>query len=531
MSEIYSFITQFLLVAAWQIAVITVAAIAVSSLLSRTRARVREKFWNATLIVAVIAPFVSLAVNSHSVAKETVFRISVLAIPRAFTEVFRSASASEISSFWSANMFAWVGGLYLVFLILSVLALAISFGSLQKLRASGHQLGKADRIGSLVDLYSRRFDIPPPEVRSSKEIDTAVTLGFLSPIILLSTRLTESSADSALQAALAHELAHVRRRDFLWNIVVETITLPVTFHPGIWFLRSQVRRYRELATDEVVTEHLMGRREYARSLLAAAHLGLETAHIRMQLAFGLDRLEERIRWQTGKVRFSGRRIQLLALMIAFLLASAPALAAVLFHARSSFGQQETGSKESEGYHVGDPGVTNPVLVTQTIPSYTEEAKEAEIEGLTILNCLIGVEGRAADCEIRRELGFGLDESAAQEIEETWRFKPALKDGAPVPVRATIEIQFTLTGTELEEIAPEEAENLIIKSVEFIGSEEAVQAARGLIEKKEQSRFSSSKFIEDKKRLSDSNEISLVEARLSKDGSGDVLIRYTVRLRE
>jgi TonB family protein len=93
------------------------------------------------------------------------------------------------------------------------------------------------------------------------------------------------------------------------------------------------------------------------------------------------------------------------------------------------------------FHVGK-GVTPPVPVKRGEPDYTDEARLAKLQGTVVLRLVIGIDGRAHETQVVRELGLGLDENAIEAIGQ-WQFKPATKDGQPVPVRANIEVNFRL----------------------------------------------------------------------------------------
>ncbi len=88
------------------------------------------------------------------------------------------------------------------------------------------------------------------------------------------------------------------------------------------------------------------------------------------------------------------------------------------------------------------GVTSPIVVSKRDPAYTEEARAAKYQGTAILYVEIGTDGRAHNIRVQRSLGMGLDEKAIEAVAQ-WMFKPGTKDGQPVTVAATIEVNFKL----------------------------------------------------------------------------------------
>jgi TonB family protein len=88
------------------------------------------------------------------------------------------------------------------------------------------------------------------------------------------------------------------------------------------------------------------------------------------------------------------------------------------------------------------GVSAPVVICRTDPEYTEQARAAKYQGTVLLYVEIGPDGRATNIKVQRSLGLGLDEKAIEAVRQ-WRFKPGEKDGLPVSVSATIEVNFRL----------------------------------------------------------------------------------------
>jgi len=94
------------------------------------------------------------------------------------------------------------------------------------------------------------------------------------------------------------------------------------------------------------------------------------------------------------------------------------------------------------YTIGS-GVTNPQILVQTTPSYTDSAIKSKVQGIVILQAVIRRTGRVDSFKVIRALGHGLEEQAIQEIAQNWRFRPGTLHGKPVDVLATIEVQFNL----------------------------------------------------------------------------------------
>lgn len=98
-------------------------------------------------------------------------------------------------------------------------------------------------------------------------------------------------------------------------------------------------------------------------------------------------------------------------------------------------------RAQEPYHVGGD-VLAPSVLQKVDPGYTEEARKAKVSGSVLLTMTIGVDGMAHDISVIKSLDSGLDLKAVEAVQK-WHFNPGTKDGEPVPVLATIEINFRL----------------------------------------------------------------------------------------
>ncbi len=108
--------------------------------------------------------------------------------------------------------------------------------------------------------------------------------------------------------------------------------------------------------------------------------------------------------------------------------------------RRALGAQ-AGQLKSKAFHIGN-GVTPPKLLYKVEPEYTAEARIAKYQGTAQLSVEIGMDGVARNFRVTKGLGLGLDQNAVTAVQQ-WHFQPGTKDGAAVPVLATIEVNFRL----------------------------------------------------------------------------------------
>jgi len=105
------------------------------------------------------------------------------------------------------------------------------------------------------------------------------------------------------------------------------------------------------------------------------------------------------------------------------------------------GPGEGGGVGGGPFSVGG-GVSAPVPIYKPEPAYSEEARKAKYQGTVVLLIIVDAQGNVTDARVVKPLGMGLDEKALEAV-RTWKFKPALRNGTPVPVRVSVEVMFRL----------------------------------------------------------------------------------------
>jgi TonB family protein len=106
------------------------------------------------------------------------------------------------------------------------------------------------------------------------------------------------------------------------------------------------------------------------------------------------------------------------------------------------GPGEGGGTGGGVFSVGG-NVSAPIPIYKPEPAYSEEARKAKYQGTVVLWIVVDAQGNVAnDVRVVKPLGLGLDEKAMETV-RTWKFKPAMRNGTPVPVRVIVEVSFRL----------------------------------------------------------------------------------------
>jgi len=128
--------------------------------------------------------------------------------------------------------------------------------------------------------------------------DSPVTAGWWRPVVLLPAAVAARMPVDLVEALLAHELGHVRRHDYLVNLLQGAVEALLFYHPVVWWLSHRIRVERELVADDLAATALGERRQLAVALAELDRLAVPRSpfpHVHFAQAAHGDRLMPRIR--------------------------------------------------------------------------------------------------------------------------------------------------------------------------------------------------------------------------------------------
>jgi beta-lactamase regulating signal transducer with metallopeptidase domain len=115
----------------------------------------------------------------------------------------------------------------------------------------------------------------PVALLESALVRTPLTIGYLKPVILFPIGMINRLSEQEVEAILAHELAHIVRHDYLFNLLQHLIETLLYYHPAVWWLSAQVRNERESACDDMAISLLDNNRlRYAKALVVLQDMAM-----------------------------------------------------------------------------------------------------------------------------------------------------------------------------------------------------------------------------------------------------------------
>lgn len=135
-----------------------------------------------------------------------------------------------------------------------------------------------------LDKLARRLQVSKPvRLVESAIVKTPMVIGHLKPIILLPAGLLTGLPPDQIEVVLAHELAHIRRHDYLINILQRLVELLFFYHPAVWWLSAMVRTEREHCCDDMAVGISGDSLVFAKALASIQEMGI--GHPAMAMTF------------------------------------------------------------------------------------------------------------------------------------------------------------------------------------------------------------------------------------------------------
>jgi len=415
-----------------------------ASLLRLRVPRVRLAYWQALLAVCIFLPLLQP------------WRPEILeSSGAALSEITFSAPAAAVAPSGPslAEIVLW---LICAGNVIRLAWMALGFGRLWLYRRHSERMGQ---VPESIEAAQRLVPVSPAFF-ISRQIPTPATFGFFRPAVLFPARFLQM--EPAMQKAVAlHELLHVERHDWLWNMFEEIVLTLLWFHLPLWWVVRNARLSREQVVDAEAVRRSNARRPYLKALLEMTGQKWLAESLPAPLFLRENQLAERVALMMKEAHMSRKQLTISTLAAAVTLLTAGAALVWAFPLKTSAPQAEspaTASQPAENgpgtyqyqgkdykylgkvYKVGGK-VSAPAPLYKPEPPSTPEAKKAHLNGTVVLWAVIDEKGNVVDVkEKSKPLGMGLDENSINTV-RTWKFKPGMREGVAVPVKVMVEISF------------------------------------------------------------------------------------------
>jgi TonB family protein len=294
-------------------------------------------------------------------------------------------------------------------------------------------------IAARWEWHKRNAEVREATLSLSAKTRGPATLGMRRGVLVVPRGFFENMEGSELDTVMAHECAHIRRHDFVKNVLYSLIVLPVAHHPLLWLTFSRLTETREMVCDTIAAETVEGRERYARSLLRLASLFVESEPARTFHAIGIfdaNSLERRVMNLMQRKQTTGWMLRTAMLAACVAIGAATCASAMALRMDVSADKNE---KTADRTVKVPPATIAGNAIYQKKPVYPVEAKANHIEGAVVMNAIISKEGVVENLQVLS----GPEELRASALDavKEWKYRPYLLNGEPTEVETTITVNY------------------------------------------------------------------------------------------
>jgi GWxTD domain-containing protein len=253
----------------WQGALVAIILACVLALLNRRSAQPRYLAACAALVLMAVLPLITFArivAAEHSAANSFPLFLSPsasvtdhgIATP---PEPFPYRIAAALDRFMPIVLAVWLVGVVVLFV-----RLGIGLVTAQRMMSAATQPPPHDLL-HVFHRLARRIEVPRPiGLFHSTLVQVPTVIGWLRPVVLIPLGCLSGLSPSQVEAILAHELAHILRRDYLVSILQSIVEALLFYHPAVWWVSGHIRREREHCCDDLAVQYTGDALAYARAL-------------------------------------------------------------------------------------------------------------------------------------------------------------------------------------------------------------------------------------------------------------------------
>jgi GWxTD domain-containing protein len=259
----------------WEGAAIAMILAVALAIFPGSSARLRYGLACAALVAMPIVFGVTFAVSlPHSPAR-TIIRIP---LPEPSRVQFENAPPAPPESWKFSSLAAWAAPLWLTGVLGLLLYRFASWIAAQRLRRRGTSAAPKEWSRYVASLAVQLNISRPVALLESYLAEVPMVIGYLRPVILAPIGMLAGLPFDQVEAILLHELAHIRRTDYLVNLAQTMIESLLFYHPAVWWISNVVRAERENCCDDFVLARDTDPRAYAAALLAMEQSRREVDH-------------------------------------------------------------------------------------------------------------------------------------------------------------------------------------------------------------------------------------------------------------
>jgi TonB family protein len=254
----------------WQGLFIGALSWLILQIVPRENARLRYGVCALAMIASLLSPLITFMLvdgGSQKVSLETIDTINLAGFTLPVAELRNSVDGFEFS-----QVFPVISLAYLFIVAYLSVKLIWQLRQVSQLKVSGVKAAEPS-MQLAIERFSRQLGLRSvPVLFFSLKAQTPMVVGWLKPVVLLPAAMVTGLSREQLEMLLLHELAHIRRFDYLVNFLQTVVEILLFFHPSVKWVSKQMRQEREHCSDDIALQHCSNPIAYAHTLTDTAAL-------------------------------------------------------------------------------------------------------------------------------------------------------------------------------------------------------------------------------------------------------------------
>lgn len=272
-SSIWSSLVETLLHTFWQSALVAGALYLALRMIPARYADLRYGLCAGGLALTLVFAVAGWSLSAPPLRPAALVQVSPLE-PETLSQTVATVTSAiaragaQSASLASINPWRWTAILWLTGVVICLGRTAVGVFQAELLRRRSIPRDEPQII-AIVEALRARFRIPRPiRLLFSREVGVPCVMGALHPVLLLPTAVLSGLSTDQLRAILAHELAHLRRCDYVVNLGQMLLESLLFFNPFVWWISHQVRLEREACCDQEAARECPSAKCYVEGLVS-----------------------------------------------------------------------------------------------------------------------------------------------------------------------------------------------------------------------------------------------------------------------
>ncbi|MFD2165542.1 TonB family protein [Thalassotalea euphylliae] len=252
----------------WQGVLVAAVFKVLISFISDKHPQLRYALACAAMLACLILPVATFGYYFEPVANQSISHIGILPIDN-LQQSFAPVAASD----WyqkTVDYLPFLSVAWLIWVAFLTVRLLLDVAGVQRLPYHSHLAPEPEMLAKFAQLAKQIGLNRVPKLVISLKAEVPMAIGWLKPAVLMPAKMVMGLTQEQLEMLLLHELAHIRRHDYLVNFLQTLVEILLFFHPAVHWIAKHMRQEREYCSDDIAVSHCGNPVAYAHTLTDTA---------------------------------------------------------------------------------------------------------------------------------------------------------------------------------------------------------------------------------------------------------------------